>query len=45
MHFKLRKIEDDMKTAMLLTSVDKEAYILFRNLCASAKPATKDYAA
>lgn len=45
LQFKLKKTEDEMKTAMLLTSVDEEAYILFRNLCAPAKPVTKDYAA
>lgn len=43
LQFKLKKTGEDIKTAMLLTSVDKKAYMLFRNLCAPVKPSTKTY--
>lgn len=43
LQFKLKKTEEELKTAVLLTSVDEEAYILFRNLCAPVKPSAKNY--
>lgn len=44
LYFVVKKIQDDtMKVATLLTYLDEEAYILLRNLCTPAKPATKGF--
>lgn len=41
LHFLVKKIEDEMKRAMLLTHYDDDWYELFSSLCILAKLATK----
>ncbi|XP_014205124.1 uncharacterized protein K02A2.6-like [Copidosoma floridanum] len=43
--FMARETKDNKKAAILLTRLDEDAYKLITNLCAPAKPVTKDYAA